>query len=88
MSSRSDRGRTALWVARERVLHYAVRGDEEVIVLLIPAGLVGAKTGRPLADAAELLGAPMGPTQVPGEESWREVRRRTGAKRMADWTSS
>ena len=56
--------------------------------LLIMAGLVDTKTGKPLSDPAELLGALMGLAQVPTEDSRREEWRRAGAKRMTERTSS
>lgn len=56
--------------------------------LLIMAGFVDTKTGKPLSDPAELLGALMGLAQVPAEDSRREEWRRAGAKRMTERTSS
>ena len=52
--------------------------------LLIMAGLVDTKSGKPLSDPAELLGALMGLAQVPADDPRREDWRRAGAKRMAE----
>ena len=52
------------------------------------AELVDTKTGKPLTDPAELLGALTGLAQVPVDDPRREDWRRAGSKQMAERTIS
>lgn len=52
--------------------------------LLIMAGLVDTKTGQPIGDRAELLGALMGLAKVPEDDPRREDWQRAGAAKLAE----
>lgn len=52
--------------------------------LLILAGLVDAKTGKPTIDKAELLGALLGLAKVPKEDQRRSEWKRAGAALLAE----
>ena len=51
--------------------------------LLILAGLVDTKTGKPMIDKAELLGAMMGLANVPPEDKRRAEWKKIGAEKLA-----
>ena len=51
--------------------------------LLIMAGLVDTKTGKPLIDKAELLGAMMGLANVPPNDKRREEWKKVGDEKLA-----
>ena len=50
--------------------------------------LVDTRTGKPLADPAEWLGAPMGLARLPADDPQRENWHRAGAERMERASSS
>jgi hypothetical protein len=52
--------------------------------LLILAGLVDTKTGKPLIDTAELLGALIGLSKVPESDTRRTDWKRVGAAKLAE----
>lgn len=51
--------------------------------LLILSGLVDTKTGKPLIDKAELLGALMGLAQVPPNDKRRAEWKKAGSEKLA-----
>jgi len=67
--------------ARDRELYNAAG-------LLILAGLVDTKTGKPTIDRAELLGALLGLAKVPAADSRRSEWRRAGEARFAEQTKA
>lgn len=56
--------------------------------LLILAGLVDTKTGLPMLDRGELLGALLGLAQVPESDPRRSEWRRVGSAKLAEQKSS
>ena len=52
--------------------------------LLILAGLVDTKTGKPAIDKGELLGALLGLAKVPAEDPRRKELKRAGDSIIAD----
>ena len=52
--------------------------------LLILAGLVDTKTGKPIIDPAELLGALLGLSKVPADDSRRSEWKRAGESLFAE----
>ena len=52
--------------------------------LLIMAGLVDTKTGKPLIDKSELLGALIGLSKVPESDTRRTDWKRVGAAKLAE----
>jgi len=51
--------------------------------LMILAGLVDTKTGKPIIDKAELLGALMGLAQVPPDDKRRAEWKKAGSEKIA-----
>lgn len=88
--ARDLRGVAANIVNEEKKAARKARDHElyESAGLLILAGLVDTKTGKPTIDRAELLGALLGLAKVPADDVRRSDWKRDGESRFAEVTKA